>query len=212
MKCFKWLKRKVAIKSNKKEILAKFRMANERYQQGKIYKLINPNMPDKIYIGATCEPKLCKTLSGLRRNRNKSSYKDLIDGNEKIILIENFPCKTKDELVAKQQEHLDTNKNICVNFKGIKQALVVDRVQPPMLPGNDGFDFNKYRKFKCLVCDGTFTINSFGAHERTKKHSTKWDNTDWPEETFTIDKRTGRKLPNFKTSHRWIPLLCEEIL
>lgn len=97
-------------------------MTEPRYQNGKIYKLVS-NITDKIYIGSTCVS-LAKRLYGHKKKfeqfkngtrDNCSSSKELfeIDPNIKIILIEDFPCRSKNELERRERFHIETN--VCVN-------------------------------------------------------------------------------------------------
>ena len=92
------------------------------YSNGKIYKLVS-DVTDKIYIGSTCTS-LAKRLGEhknlYRRFTNgkiahKSSSSELFKlcGEVKIILIENFPCKSKDELLQRERFHIESS--ICVN-------------------------------------------------------------------------------------------------
>jgi hypothetical protein len=91
------------------------------YQLGKIYKIVC-NTTGLIYIGSTCEPTLARRLSG--HNRHYQCYKTgkstfitsfhiLENGAYEIILIENYPCNSKDELHAQERFHIETNE--CVN-------------------------------------------------------------------------------------------------
>lgn len=93
------------------------------YSLGKIYKIIS-NQTDKIYIGSTIQKYLSDRLGG-----HNYEYKRFLSGEKKyissfdlmkyedhkIILLENFPCNTKEELLAREQYYIDMNKNICVN-------------------------------------------------------------------------------------------------
>lgn len=93
------------------------------YQLGKIYKLISPS--GLIYVGSTCET-LSKRLGGHKRdykyyqkhkNRNKVTSFILFDediDNIDIVLIENYPCNSKDELHARERYYIDSLK--CVNI------------------------------------------------------------------------------------------------
>lgn len=93
------------------------------YQLGKIYKLISPS--GLIYVGSTCET-LSNRLSG-----HKSSYKRydadkrkhkitsfiLLDedfDNIDIVLIEKYPCNSKEELHARERYYIDSIN--CVNI------------------------------------------------------------------------------------------------
>lgn len=86
---------------------------------GKIYCIRSPNT-DKIYIGSTCQ-RLSARMSGHRAKRNKCTSMRIIDcGDSYIELIENYPCTTKDELLAREKHWIrsDQYKNIVVNTIG----------------------------------------------------------------------------------------------
>jgi hypothetical protein len=97
-------------------------MDNNRYYQGKIYKLVD-NTNGNLYVGSTCEKKLCRRLQkhvcGYKiwkrgGNQRKMRSFDIIKNNDyKIILLENYPCETKEELLAREQYYIDTL--VCVN-------------------------------------------------------------------------------------------------
>ena len=70
------------------------------YNNGKIYKIIDSENK-VIYIGSTTE-QLCKRYS-------KHKHKAI--GN-KIILLENFPCNSREELVKKEQEFIEQYDNL----------------------------------------------------------------------------------------------------
>ena len=92
------------------------------YNNSKVYKIISDHT-DKIYIGSTCS-----TLSK-RIYEHKANYKsyqngkyhnvtsfDLISlGDVDIILIEDYPCKNKNQLHARERYWMEQNKNIIVN-------------------------------------------------------------------------------------------------
>ena len=91
------------------------------YQNGKIYKLVNDENDD-IYYGSTSAIKLSK-----RFGDHKRSYKRYLNGKGhfytsfnilkypscKIILVEDFPCKSKYELEARERYYIEKYK--CVN-------------------------------------------------------------------------------------------------
>jgi len=91
------------------------------YHNGKIYKIID-NTNGDIYIGSTIQS-LSNRLSG-----HKKAYKsylngkiktyiksfDIIKNNDyKIVLIENYSCNNKEELIMREQYYID-NTN-CIN-------------------------------------------------------------------------------------------------
>lgn len=87
---------------------------SNRYQNGKIYKVININEPDKFYVGSTCNP-LCKRMvlhrsACKKESDNRKFYISMREEgieNFKIILIENYPCDSKDELRAREQYYIE---------------------------------------------------------------------------------------------------------
>lgn len=84
------------------------------YQNGKIYKLIS-YVSDKIYVGSTCQS-LAKRLSCHKHqpaHKGASSRELTSIGDCDIILIENFPCISKEELHAREAYWI--RKLDCIN-------------------------------------------------------------------------------------------------
>jgi hypothetical protein len=89
------------------------------YQDGKIYKIVC-NITDECYIGSTCEPTLARRLAGhvgnhkhwiKSGNNGKCQCFDIIGReNYQILLIEYFPCNSKDELTAREGEIIRQHK------------------------------------------------------------------------------------------------------
>ena len=89
------------------------------YSQAKIYKIYS-NHTNKIYIGSTTLKYLSTRLAIHKQDMKRegyscSSFKILKYSDAKIILLETYPCNSKDKLNAKEQEWVDENKDICVN-------------------------------------------------------------------------------------------------
>jgi len=85
------------------------------YSKGKIYKLWSPELPeDMIYIGSTVN-ELYKRLCQHKKpsNKSSSSYIFFSANNVKIELIENYPCKDKNELTRREGEWIRKLK--CIN-------------------------------------------------------------------------------------------------
>ena len=92
-----------------------------RYHRGKIYKLVSYQTTD-VYFGSTIEKQLPNRLSKHRAHYKMwlngkycylSSYEIVKHDDCKIILIEIFPCNSKDELCAREQHYIENND--CVN-------------------------------------------------------------------------------------------------
>ena len=86
-----------------------------RYQNGAIYKIVN-NIDDQIYVGSTCLM-LAKRLYDHKRTAtrkpNQPVYRHLSEigwENVRIILVEQFPCDTKDQLEQRERYWYDMLK------------------------------------------------------------------------------------------------------
>jgi hypothetical protein len=93
------------------------------YQLGKIYKIVD-NTNGNIYIGSTSQATLAHRLSKhvsnyksylkkTNKNYNTSSFEIFQNENFDIILIELYPCNSKDELHARERYYIETLN--CVN-------------------------------------------------------------------------------------------------
>jgi hypothetical protein len=90
------------------------------YSTGKIYKLVS-TMTDKVYIGSTKLPlneRLNIHLNHYKSFLNKkyhyvSSFLILENDDYEIILIEDYPCETKEQLKDREQFYILSNE--CVN-------------------------------------------------------------------------------------------------
>ncbi len=88
------------------------------YQKAKIYKIVDAN-EEMVYVGSTI-----KTLSQ-RMSNHRAAYKNkrfvsshtIFDKygmeNCKILLLENYPCNSRDELNKREGEYI--NQLVCVN-------------------------------------------------------------------------------------------------
>ena len=92
------------------------------YQKARIYKLVD-NTNDNFYIGSTCSA-LSRRLTYHKsdakryedgwRTEKCSSYTIIKNNDYQMILIQHYPCNTKEELVAKEYEIIQANPN-CIN-------------------------------------------------------------------------------------------------
>lgn len=91
------------------------------YSKGKIYKIIS-SKTDKIYIGSTTSNLSIRMANHRNHYRqwkknNKyfymSSFEVVKYPDAKIILLENWRCSSRDSLVAREQQYIDSEKNCC---------------------------------------------------------------------------------------------------
>jgi len=79
------------------------------YQNGKVYKIINENN-EIVYIGSTAQELLCDRY---KTHKHKSP-------NNKIILIENYPCNSKQELCMREQQIIEEYSNLLNERKAFR--------------------------------------------------------------------------------------------
>lgn len=92
----------------------------EDYSNGKIYKIID-NTNGNIYVGSTLKSIEERLESHIKvykeylkyNNRYRSSFDILKNNDYKIVLIENCFCKSKKELLMREQYYMDNI--ICIN-------------------------------------------------------------------------------------------------
>ena len=91
------------------------------YTLGKIYKIVD-NTNDNIYIGSTCQNTLAQRLSThvqdykkfLNDKYNYTTSFDIIKNqNYEILLLEIYPCNSKDQLHAREARYIRSLD--CVN-------------------------------------------------------------------------------------------------
>jgi hypothetical protein len=71
------------------------------YQNGKVYKIINEKN-EIVYIGSTTQELLCDRY---KTHKHKAP-------NHKIILIENYPCNSRQELCMREQQVIEENNDL----------------------------------------------------------------------------------------------------
>jgi len=107
------------------------------YNNGKIYK-IESTLGDMVYYGSTTKQYLSQRMTKHRSDYNRwlsgkdaGKYRsfDLFDEygieNCKIVLVENFPCKSKDELTAREAYYIRNFDcgNKCVPGRTYKEYI-----------------------------------------------------------------------------------------
>lgn len=87
------------------------------YQNSRIYKIVN-DVSDDIYIGSTCQPlskRMAEHRSKAKQHPNRKIYQKFNEiGVEhfKIVLIEEYKCINKEELVAREDYYINLMKPV----------------------------------------------------------------------------------------------------
>ena len=169
---------------------------NIKYTDGKIYKIIS-SQTDQLYIGSTIQP-LSKRLYEHRRhfqNHKEGSYHyvssfDMIAYDDHaIILIENYSCKTKEQLLAREQFWIDEfrqnlskkQKNALTDYKAYSKQYYNDHREDLIRKEsirNQKPEIKEKRKQKvyCEYCDVSIGYPDVADHRRAKYHCTNVKN------------------------------------
>jgi len=96
------------------------------YSKGKIYKIVC-NITGLIYIGSTTKDYLKQRLTQHRNDYSRflrgtqcyiTSYEILKNDNYDIILLESYPCNSKDELHARERYYIETLASVNKTIPG----------------------------------------------------------------------------------------------
>lgn len=85
------------------------------YQNAKIYRIVC-NVTGKQYIGSTVSTlstRLCQHKKALIDDRKCTSRDVLNSGDYNIVLIEDYPCERKEQLLQRERYYIETTE--CVN-------------------------------------------------------------------------------------------------
>ena len=97
------------------------------YRKSKIYKIIN-SVDNSILIGSTCSS-LHVRLSQIKTKRQIEHFNAIGWDKMKIILIEEYPCKNKDELTREEQNIIDSHKK--AGYTILNDTSTLPEVQLP---------------------------------------------------------------------------------
>ena len=129
------------------------------YKNGKIYKICN-NINDMIYIGSTAIP-LNKRMSTHRTYTNKQYRKnvklykymhELGMHNFNIVLIENYSCNNREELLKHERYYFDIhNKDILLNSNKPCTSLIEKQQQNVKCSKIWHVNNREYKKEKVMI-------------------------------------------------------------
>ena len=142
-----------------------------KYQNGKIYKLVCDNSPI-IYYGSTIQKLTCR-LAGHKYDykRKKGCYSsELFElGKVSIHLIEKYPCNSRQELEAYERIYIEfILKNF--EYKIICNKEIPCRTNKEYREDNkEELKAKKKENFNC-ECGGTYIRTHKSRHLKSKKH------------------------------------------
>lgn len=134
-----------------------------KYENGKIYKIVC-NITNEIYIGSTVEILEERLRKHILPGKNRCMSRNILDrGDYEIILIKNYPCNSKEELLWEERRQLENN--ICVN----KRLPIMTKEEKKEKIKERKKIYNE-EKINCLICNLELNKGSLSNHLKTKKH------------------------------------------
>lgn len=138
------------------------------YQLAKIYKIVSNSHPEDVYYGSTCMP-LSKRMTAHNYPPSKhacTSTKVIYHGDAEIVLVEDYPCDTKDELAQRERYYIENNN--CVN-KATPGLTAKETWTKYENAHRDERNAAKRVLYKC-ECGEMVTIHSKARHETRRLH------------------------------------------
>jgi hypothetical protein len=100
-------------------------MDEYRYDTAKIYIIKSPST-DLVYVGSTIH-ELNERFSGHKSKSSLCTSKEILKFNDAYIeLIENYPCKSNQELLAREKHFISITPN-CVNKAMTRPEFKLDK-------------------------------------------------------------------------------------
>jgi len=91
------------------------------YKKGRIYKIVC-NETNEVYYGSTCNLLCYRKSHHKNATKQRCVSKSIIErGNWDMVLVEYFPCNTKEELLMRERFYIDNNE--CIN----KQRPIISK-------------------------------------------------------------------------------------
>eukprot|EP00732_Lithocolla_globosa_P007216 Lithocolla_globosa_v1_NODE_8967_length_761_cov_131.483003.p1 type:complete len:157 gc:universal NODE_8967_length_761_cov_131.483003:664-194(-) len=143
------------------------------YTNGKIFKIVSDEI-DSVFIGSTCQPlykvksdhkcNYIKWLENGKQGRFSHSYDIIKYGDYDVILIEEYECDNRDQLLRRERFWMEELREKCINFKKSRRTEEEDEIKRR----NPGFVFDNETVF--CECGLTYKRKHRGRHQRTKIH------------------------------------------
>ena len=143
------------------------------YQKGKIYKIVSPSNPDVLpYFGATTQM-LCSRMTTHRKNFDCSSKQLIGCGDAKIVLVENYPCKNKEELSSREAQYILNNDccNKIIPFRPPEYLKeYTQKYRNEHKEERKQYDKKRNRVSIICECGGNYTQQHKQEHYKTNLH------------------------------------------
>ena len=160
-------------------------MEDNKYQQGKIYKIVC-NITNEVYYGSTINTLKRRLQNHTAKTKRPCMSKQILDrGDYKIELIKDYPCNNEEELRWEERRIIDNN--ICIN-KFLPIITEEEKIEKKSIASKNWYNKNKeeiLEKHKQYYKDNKEEIN-----EREKKTKKKYRENNKEE----IEKKAKEKI------------------
>ena len=142
-------------------------MENNKYQEGKIYKIVC-NITNEIYIGSTILE--LKERLRLHKTGKDCVCRNIINrGDYKIELIKDYPCNNRRELEEEETKYI--NKLNCINKNNLYQNKEKREEYLKQYREVKKEELNKKAKEKITCeCGAIVARGGIAEHKKTLKH------------------------------------------
>ena len=150
-----------------------------KYRNSKIYKIVNSHN-DEIYVGSTCNELRWrwaahkqdgqKQINGTRETNYElyNAFSELGVENFRIILVENWPCNSKDELRMREDHWIQILKP-AYNMR--RAYRTVDQLKDYRKQYYKNYNETRKDTFKCDICEQSYANKgNLNKHFQSKKH------------------------------------------
>ena len=139
-----------------------------KYQNGKIYKLVCDNSP-LVYYGSTCQKYLCNRLAVHKYNKDCNSSELFQLGKVTIHEIEKYSCNSRKELEDRERIYIE------FILKNFDYKIICNKQIPSRSPAEyytDNKESIRKRQDKKINCPCGAVFRQVGKprHLKTKKH------------------------------------------
>ena len=138
------------------------------YSKGRIYSIVSPSHPEDVYYGSTIQTlgvRMCgHRKQHIKREGGCSSSDVLRHGDAIILLVENFPCKSVEELRAREGYYVLNTP--CVNRRNPTPMTVERRRE------KEARWRSKHSQPTTCECGGVFNILETLEHRKSIRHTT----------------------------------------
>ncbi len=155
------------------------------YSKGKVYRLCHG--PITVYIGSSVMPlnkRMNKHNSAARKGKTCRIYQYMREigiENVRIVLIENWPCTSKMELVQREQYWMDHAKNVFpnVDLKNMLNAYISEEDKRLQMFQYNHSEVGRARNTRCeprrletiqCHCCHSVVRKNIARHKKSKRH------------------------------------------